>query len=116
MNIKVGDKVRIRTEGEIFEVVKEYRDGTYMCLSSSSYCMATASMIVEVIPRTLDEYICGLTLEERAMWFIYNKYNETGKYATYRSSVVLGEWNSYEEALQATIEALKQPKENNNVT
>lgn len=69
------------------------------------------SAVAEVVPQTLDEYICSSSLEERAKWFI-KRYDYFGDvfYLSTLTEEVYDDYQ-YDEALQATIEALKQPKE-----
>lgn len=151
MNIKVGDKIRIKTEEELLAsdgswhivknlfnelfYAKEYysargkcgytiarnklgkictvskldNDG-WICINPNNTFIPIAA-IAEILPRqqTLDEYICGLSLEERATQFIlhFEGYGTSPYYSTITKSGYL----TYDEALQATIEALKQPKE-----
>lgn len=135
MNIKVGDKVRIKTEeellaggwkpiystrnsvvfysklvhgvwgsqcGTIIEVT-EVECG-YVLYSAGLICI---DAIAEIVQPTLDEYICNLPLEERAKYFVYR--SEFDWYST-----LIGKDAHFvfeEEAIQATVEALKQPKE-----
>lgn len=132
MKINVGDKVRIKTwdvlavegividkrqiqmkdsdftmdfdeMGKVQNVVKV--DDTDNTFYNGTY-WNPISAIAEVIPQTLDEYICGLSLEERARWFVCYSGNPK-----WWSTITEIDYDSYEEALQATIEALKQPKE-----
>lgn len=144
MTIKVGDKVRIKTARELltegwkqdrFQLTKEdrvistFRLGEIVEVTDigelvwyvrgddeyhiDEYCI-DKDFIAEVIPQTLDEYICGLPLEERAKKFIlivpYVRPYTIEE--IFYSTITVAKYNSCDEALQATIEALKQPKEN----
>lgn len=133
MNIKVGDKVRIKTEEELLaEGWERYgemliiSDGKDLCSVPQDQCNTEHKVIyiysngvdidIDVCKiaicavkkvETLDEYICNLPLEERAKYFVY-----CSEYDWY--STLLGKDAHFvfeEEAIQATIEALKQPKE-----
>lgn len=133
MNIKIGDKVRIKTEEELLAegIIVDKRkikmkdsdftmdvvevDDTYNTFYNGTY-WNPISAIAEVIPQTLDEYICSLPLEERAKWFIEEIFirldDDVGSLNTnYHSILTNHNYFTYDEALQATIEALKQPKE-----
>lgn len=141
MTIKVGDKVRIKTEqellaegwvpdshnrklcndelfvwkdecGRIVKVRKLDKDGLHF----ETWELRFPISAVEVLPQTLDEYIYSLPLEERAKWFVY-KYKEFvyagfDSYYTklFASSLTQSSYLTYDEALQATIEALRGEK------
>ena len=144
MKFKVGDKVRIKTPEELKadgweptfhnygSVVLYSKPGCVLLwpwecgtvveitdvdnLENLVYCgieQVSAEAIAEVIPPTLDEYICSLPLEERAKLFVCKDcYN--GDDITYRSLIADTWYPTYDDALKATIEALKQPKEQSN--
>lgn len=151
MNIKVGDRVRIKTEeellasdgswhiiknlfdelsyakedcsdgrrcrytiepnrlGKIYTVSELEQDG-WICVNPRNTIIPIFA-ISEILPKqqTLDEYICSLPLEERAEKFILHFEG----YGTlpYYSALTKDGYLHYDEALQATIEALKSPKE-----
>ena len=141
MNIKVGDKVRIKTWDELAvegividkrtiklkdcELVIEIdemgrvQEVVEVDESDNTFCNGLywnpISAIAEVLYKNLDEYICSLPLEERAEKFVYDAFVDGATY--WYSTIIpitdsdyLGFWTR-EEAIQATIEALKQPKE-----
>lgn len=148
MTIKVGDKVRIKTEEELLAegwtldnsadktlFIKDINDARYVfhigwkdkfpatvinktknrhdvvCGLDNGLYLFEDYLIK--LPQTLDEYICSLPLEKRARWFVslIKEENRAGAY-WYKSSIVEKQYRFYGEALQATIDALKQPKEN----
>lgn len=134
MNIKVGDKVRIKTEQQLltegwqadgrrlrkgemwlwtnclgYEYNVRKNDGCKLELDSGVLVPVETA---EVIPQTLDEYICSLPLEERAKYFMHYIPSLDFGDDWYGSSLFKNRsFLCYDEALQATIEALKQPKE-----
>lgn len=138
MNIKIGDKVRIKTEQELladgwipgfdnngvlqyfttpydlpgWNLVWKSAWGETIRITGIGgeevyYGSGSISLdaLAEKVPLTLDEYICSLPLEERADLFVY-----CCEYG-YTSNFIKGYYASYDEALKATIETLKQPKE-----
>lgn len=136
MTIKVGDKVRIKTEEELLadgwkpiystrnSIVSYSKLGWVVWLSQCGIIIKVtdvernyvfygigsicADAIAEVIYDTLDEYICSLPLEERAKQFIHTMVLEHKHF-----SIVTGHYyDKWKDALRETIEALKQPKEN----
>lgn len=137
MKIKKGDTIRLKTEeelinsgwhchelfdkfyidkyshailcedvGKIVRVSGIYGDMIYVkdFLSSPVYITA----IAEVLNSTLDTYICDLPLEERARYFVYR--SEYDWHSTLFGNDARFAFE--EDAIQATIEALKQNKEN----
>lgn len=85
---------------------------TYKCFFDKSDSPFRQDYIAEVIPQTLDEYICSLPLEERAKYFMHYIPDLDFGDDWYGSSLFKNRsFLCYDEALQATIEALKQPKE-----
>ncbi len=150
MNIKVGDKVRIKTEEELlasdgsWHIVENsfkelfYAKNYYSGGSQHRYTIALNKLgkiysvsvsetgqegqicvnpnnttipidaIAEILPRlqTLDEYICNLPLEERAKYFVYRSVYDWHSTLFDRKASFVFE----DQALQATIEALKGEK------
>lgn len=133
MDIKIGDRVRIKTEQELLlenwsimyghqimespmgdiiwsdqldyiGEITDLDDDSGKILIDNDFWIRE-SLIAEILPQTLDKYILQLSLEERAKYFI--SYNEC---SNWWSTITEMDYDSYEKALQATIEALKQPK------
>lgn len=143
MNIKVGDKVRIKTEDELLAEgwqkklnfigeTSHYVKGNFILWKDQCgnvekvirvlerYVETEKSgnipieAIAEIIPQTLYEYICSLPLEEMAKWFVESLKETEERPALYHSmfAMVPPFFTTYDEALQVTIKALNQTKEN----
>lgn len=144
MNVKIGDKVRIKTEEELladgwepgfdnngvlqFFTTPDDLPGWSLVWKSAcgeiiritdidgeevyygSGCISL-DVLAEKVPPTLDEYICGLPLEVRATYFVKELFCDDN--IVKFGSTITGEmYESNSQAIQATIEALKQTKEN----